>query len=237
MYDVNDFKIGLIYKYTSPSGKVYIGKTTDEKSRKSKHKTNSVKLNTHFAKAIRKYGFENFKYEVLIKFKPTLDIKKLDRVLNKLEIRYIKLYNSQSPSCGYNLTLGGDGSYGYKHTEETKQKLKKDILNRPKEWHNKLSKSAKQRCSGELPDYIKENLELGRKTHSEETKKKISQSQKKNSKVVQKCDLEGNVLEEYDSIIDAARSFEDNHKTRAKRIGECCNGKRKTIYSFIWKYL
>lgn len=235
MYDINDFKIGLIYKYTSPSGKVYIGKTINEKARKNQHKT-LRNPHTYFANAIRKYGFKNFKYEVLIKFKPTLDIKKLNRVLNKLEIRYIKLYNSINPSYGYNLTLGGEGTCGYIHTEETKQKLKQDVLNRPQEWHNKLSESAKQRCSGELPDYIKENLELGRKTHSEETKKKISQSKKKGSKIVQKCDLEDNVLEEYNSIIDAARSFEDNHKTRAKRIGECCNGKRKTIYGFIWKF-
>lgn len=31
-------KIGIIYKYTSPSGKSYIGQTTDESKRKISHK-------------------------------------------------------------------------------------------------------------------------------------------------------------------------------------------------------
>ena len=214
MYNVNDFKIGVIYMYVSPNGKRYIGQTIDERNRKAKHKRDSKTLKTHFANAIRKYGFENFEYKILIKFKPTLDREKLKRVLDKLEQRYIKIYNTYDSRFGYNLNKGGNGNRGYKHSEEMIEYLKT--------------------CS-KTEDQIK-NLELGRKTHSEETKKKISQSKKKGSKIVQKCDLEGNVLEEYDSIIDAARSFEDNHKTRAKRIGECCNGKSKTIYSFIWRY-
>lgn len=32
-------KRGIIYKYTSPSGKVYIGQTVDEKGRKNGHRS------------------------------------------------------------------------------------------------------------------------------------------------------------------------------------------------------
>jgi hypothetical protein len=211
MYDINDFKIGLIYKYTSPSGKVYIGKTINEKDRKSEHKTSCYKRKTYFAHAIKKYGFENFKYEVIIKFKPTLEIEKLNRVLNKLEIRYIKMYNSRDNSYGYNLTNGGEGICGYKHSEEMIEYLKS------------CPKTEKQIS----------NLELGREGHSEETKLKQKNSKKSKMKRVGKYDLENVLLEEFDSIADAARSLEGStQKTKHNKIGDCCNEKSKSAYGY-----
>lgn len=56
-------KTGIIYMATSPSGKNYIGRTTQRlKNRKYKHYSDSFgKLyNTKFSRAIRKYGKENF---------------------------------------------------------------------------------------------------------------------------------------------------------------------------------
>lgn len=53
------------------------------------------------------------------------------------------------------------------------------------------------------------------------------------SKSVGKFDLNGELLEKYSSMSDAARA-NDCSRTH---IGECCNGKIKTYKSFIWKYL
>ena len=60
--------IGIIYCYTSPSGKKYIGQTLSEIRRKSRFKN----LNRNYGgekidNARKKYGPENFKYEVLEK--------------------------------------------------------------------------------------------------------------------------------------------------------------------------
>jgi hypothetical protein len=52
---------GVIYKYTSPSGKSYIGQTVREDQRKKEHYYlaycyENSKFDTKFYKAIRKYG-------------------------------------------------------------------------------------------------------------------------------------------------------------------------------------
>lgn len=231
MYNVSDFRVGLIYKYTSPNGKVYIGQTLNEKSRKWKHKKDAENgRQTYFAKAIRKYGFDNFKYEVIIKFNPTYDYKKLVRVLNKLEKRYIKLYNSTNSSLGYNLMTGGENSI---HTEGTKQKIREQILSRPEEWNIKLSDSAKKRV--ERDGYNKSNLENGRGKKSGETKMKMRDAST-SKKQVEQYDAEKNLIATFNSISDAARSIDEKYKstqkTKSNRIGECCNGKKASIYGY-----
>lgn len=121
-YQINkDMYKGIIYMYTSPSGKMYIGQTINEKSRKNQHRSRTSKLQTYFGRALSKYGYDNFTYKVLIRFKSVEDKIKLNRVLNKLEMRYIKLYQTNNSEFGYNLTLGGDGALGYVFTPEQKQ--------------------------------------------------------------------------------------------------------------------
>lgn len=215
MIEVKEFRVGLIYMYTSPSGKQYIGQTINESSRKSHHKNENVNTETYFGRAIKKYGFENLEYKILIKFKPTPDRIKLKRVLDKLEQRYIKLY--QTNIIGYNLNKGGggDGNLGYAHTEEMKKHL------------STIVKTEEQL----------NNLLLGRGEKSEETKQKISDAQSSKRKQVEKYDLENNLIDTFSSIADAAKSIGGLvQKTKSNKIGECCSGERKTIYSFIWKF-
>ena len=238
MKNANEFKIGLIYMYTSPSGKSYIGQTINEKSRKSQHKNNTSKLDTKFGIAIRKYGFENLEYRVLIKFKPTIDKQKLKRVLNKLEERYIILYNTRDH--GYNLTTGGDSAL---HSEESIEKIRDAANHITDEHREKLSESAKKRKELEMNDPEKReavlnNLSKGWGISSpmpEETKRKISNS-RKNKKCVKQYDLELNLINTFSSITDAAKSIDSNAtlKTKSNRISECVNGKQKTAYNFIW---
>lgn len=109
-------KRAVIYKITSPSGKLYIGKTVDFDSRI----TNYRNLNCHQQKAIYasilKYGWENHTVEILEESNP-------DK-LNELEVKYIREYNSfkRDNPLGLNLTRGGEGSLGRKDTDEVKKK-------------------------------------------------------------------------------------------------------------------
>ena len=58
--------IGTIYKLTSPSGKIYIGQTTNLKDRKRcLYNTNKYYSGHRLDNAIKKYGIENFDFQVI----------------------------------------------------------------------------------------------------------------------------------------------------------------------------
>lgn len=89
-----------IYKITNNiNGKVYIGKSVDIKERWRQERYKQP--NKYFANAVKKYGLENFSFEVLEECsKEELDEK---------EKKYIEKYNSTDINIGYNITSGGTG--------------------------------------------------------------------------------------------------------------------------------
>jgi len=143
--------------YTSPSGKSYIGQTIDEQGRKWDHKNQTIKSKSKFSNAIKKYGLENFEYEILFKCNSKSQ-QRLKIILNMMEVYYIKYHNTYN--IGYNCTLGGDGNLGGNHSEETKQKI--SIANkgkkRSKESKKKMSDShLGQKCKAVL-QFSKDNI-------------------------------------------------------------------------------
>ncbi len=103
---INKSGTGCIYCVTNKiNGKKYIGKTEEYyiNNRWCKHKaTARTNDKNYFHNAIRKYGEENFIFEVVLK-----DIPKEE--LCQKEIEYIKQYGTLIPG-GYNMTLGGCAS-------------------------------------------------------------------------------------------------------------------------------
>ena len=61
-------RIGIIYKYTSPSGKIYIGQTMNEKERRKKFLGKSSYAGEKIDTARKIYGPSSFIYEVLETF-------------------------------------------------------------------------------------------------------------------------------------------------------------------------
>ena len=99
---VNTFKI---YKYTSPSGKVYIGQTKYSLAHRAGGNLGSgYRHSTHFYAAIQKYqGLENFAVEIL---KDNLTLEEA----NYWETYYIAQYDSTNRKKGYNISLGGENN-------------------------------------------------------------------------------------------------------------------------------
>lgn len=109
---------GIVYKIINNlNGKIYIGQTINTlKSRIKRHIRDNVRTVIH--SAIIKYGIENFSYN-------TICYCTNKKQLNDKEKYYINKYKSLVNEHGYNLTHGGEGCMGYKHTEKTKKLLSK----------------------------------------------------------------------------------------------------------------
>jgi group I intron endonuclease len=126
-----------IYKATNKvNGKVYIGFDSNWPHRKNSHKCYHKTGDTKFYRAIKKYGWQNFEWQLLYQSK--------DKIYTKdfMENYFIEQYDSFKN--GYNSTLGGDGTFGIirkkqkvpynhngwlgkKHTEETKKLMSQNM--------------------------------------------------------------------------------------------------------------
>lgn len=103
-----------IYKATNTiNNKVYIGFTSKWPLRIIQHKSHSKNSKTAFHRALRKYGENNFNWELLYQSKD------LQHTVSTMEPHFISEYNSFGEG-GYNLTEGGEGTLGMKYTKETK---------------------------------------------------------------------------------------------------------------------
>lgn len=175
-------KIYTIYKITNTvNQKCYIGFTSrkNPNRRYTEHKNAAFKGNCQFLlhKAFRKYGIDNFIFEIICQSKDRNYLHK------EAESYFIKLYNSfylNENSKGYNMTLGGDGAVGSKHSIESLNKRKNQIWsiesrNRvgnahrgkivSEETKRKMSESAKIR--NKSPEYIKKLSDSKKKMYQD----------------------------------------------------------------------
>ena len=176
----------IIYKATNQvNGKVYIGRTVGVlRQRINSHKcdVNKRRTNGYLHKAIRRYGFKNFKWQVIC-------ICHGIDVLNEMETYYINHYNSMNRDFGYNLTEGGGGMVGWSHSEKSIKKMIEAKLGKPgKKWSTESKQKMSEAVTGaKNHNYGKRHTEehkqkiiktlIGRKC-SEETRKKIGDAQR-----------------------------------------------------------
>ena len=116
-----------VYKVTNiQNSKLYIGKTTDSiKQRWKRHIEDAIsgRLDTHFARAIRKWGEDSFVIE-------EIDTADNEEELNQKEIYWIAFYDSAKN--GYNKTDGGEGGNTYKYKTEEEMILVKGKIKESK---------------------------------------------------------------------------------------------------------
>lgn len=99
---------GIIYKYTFPDGKVYIGQTRNPEKRKREHVDPKIgPVNTGFWEAYQRYG--TFEYEVIHEIESDNEDELID-LLNMWESGYIYQYKADNPEYGYNRTSYGNVS-------------------------------------------------------------------------------------------------------------------------------
>lgn len=104
-----------LYKLTAKSGKVYYGITADFDRRMRQHEANARRINTPLYGYIKKHGWNSISSEIIC-------IGGIS-VIKQLEVSAISTDKTLWP-FGFNLTKGGDGITGHKHSEATKEVLR-----------------------------------------------------------------------------------------------------------------
>ena len=158
-----------VYVHTSPSGKKYVGTTSQSVDARWKNGWGYY-TQPIFYRAILKYSFENFKHEII-----KADLSKEDAI--SLEKELIKKYNTTNRKYGYNVTEGGETISpnnhwnGSHHTEESKMKISMankgrqrfDVTDKNKD-NNYCSQIVYQyTTSGEYIDLFQSTREVERK--------------------------------------------------------------------------
>ncbi len=112
-------KLFCVYMHTAPNGKKYVGITTQKPNRRW-HFGSGYRHNEYFYRAIKKYGWNNFKHEVLF---DNLSQKEAE----KKEIELIKKYNLTNRNKGYNIHSGGNTRLGNKMPMGIKSARHKEV--------------------------------------------------------------------------------------------------------------
>lgn len=153
-----------IYRcFNKSTNESYIGYDSDWPSRKTKHlydhrNPNSASYNCHFYRALRKYGLENFEWEVIYQSRDKEDC------LNTMESFFIEEYDSFNN--GYNMTKGGEGTLGKqswlgrKHQANTKAKISNALKGkiRSKEHSKNISESLKGKSGRKWTDEQRKHM-------------------------------------------------------------------------------
>lgn len=202
----------------------YVGKGKDYRHRKH-FKPSAFKLDDTFKarkmKNIIKEGFSPLEYCIIIE-----NSLSEEESLNK-EKFLIKKIGRSDLNLGplTNLTDGGEGWLGAK--SPFKGKTYEDIFGLEKA--KQLKEEKRNRFMGNKnPMFGKPSYLLGKKL-SEETKKRISES---NRKIVIQLDKNGNIVAEYKSLLEASKAMD----VVFSAISNCILGISQTCCGFKWKY-
>lgn len=121
--------VGLIYKITNLiNKKIYIGQTIRSFIERINDYKNGLG-NDYLNNSINKYGFDNFKFEII-------DTASSIDELNEKEIFYIKEFDSTNKNIGYNIESGGGNAIPSKETLEKLSQSHKGIK-QTDDWINK----------------------------------------------------------------------------------------------------
>lgn len=202
------------------NNKVYIGLSVDIEERWQHHRSlylniNSKEANKPLYLAFRKYGIENFDFQIL-------EECSLEELFDK-EKYYIKLYDCcilDGYDKGYNLTRGGEGN------------LLTDYYLIYELWLTGLNqKTIAQKLHITEATVVRALNSFNIDSHIRRSRA-VSKEMESRRKPVIQYDINMNYLAEYVSVAEASRQT----KTQSADISKVCKGRRKTAGGYIWRW-
>lgn len=245
---------GVIYRYTFPNGKVYIGQTNNPRSRMAQHLSEKTGArNVAFWRAYKKYGeYEYDEIEVI----EESTAESLRNRLNQLEQLYIAKYKSTDPNYGYNLTSGGNifvvNEEGRKHMSDARTD-KKPVLqydlngNFIAEYESTIAAaksigtsagSVWSCCIGTASGRRAKKVQIIKgytfrfKEDYPSSPSHIDIEITTNRKKVLQFSLQGKFIKEWDSIVEA----ETFMNYCGSGIRQCCYGKYRQSNGYMWRF-
>ena len=219
-----------VYKHTFPNGKVYIGITCQKPSARwrtdgSGYRPTNGRTNRIW-NAIKKYGWANVEHEILF---DGLSKKEAEQK----EIYLISLYNSTDDNYGYNISKGGNAP---SITPEIREKISLSRVGKNYGYIGEFAPMYGKHHSDETRTKIRmvttgENNPFYGKHHSEDIKQHQRDIRKDISKSVIQKDMDGNIINKFQSIHYASKYTGVNRQC----ISFCLKGIYKTAGGFIWE--
>ena len=240
-----------VYRHVAPNGKMYVG-ITGRKPYKRWKGGYGYQHNDYFFHAIQKYGWDNFRHDILLTGLTAEQASLAERL-------FIGYWKTNDVNHGYNFESGGLTLC--EHSDISKQKMsisRKGV--KFSEEHKKKISEAQSGCRNHnygktTPEDVKKKISESTKGernhfygkhHTEETKRKISQakqnisdetrrkmSERRPKKRVVQIDKNQNIIV---NIFESMHEAERVTGIRNDHICECCRGKGKTAGGYKWKY-
>lgn len=230
-------RICTIYKIKNIiTNQIYIGSSINIRSRIRRHfkelkdgKHHSLKLQRSYDK----YGKENFIVEYLVTVP--------EEYRQKMEQWFL-----DNNDCYFNNEkIVGKPSINRVYSEEDREKIRRRMLGNTyhllsngltDEGRKKLAEAAENRIWTEESRKKLSNSKIGNKSltgllHTEDTKNKMSLNSHNKRKISQ-FNTDGSFVTEWESISEVVKKL--NYCSSS--ISNCCRGKIKTSYGFIWRY-
>jgi group I intron endonuclease len=211
----------IIYKVENiDSGKVYIGATSKSlETRKKDHIKKSKKGKSYaFQQAIATYGPEAFRWE-------QIDTATTINELAQKEKEYILKYNSKEQ--GYN----SDSGAGFKKTVYQYAVKDGQLINSYDCLENAgIAVGADKRSISSAALGVNKTCNGFVWSYSSTFQSDLNDNRKK---VVQQFSLEGEFVNEYNSVSEASKQTDCNKTSIAK----VCRGERQSCGGYLWKYI
>lgn len=201
----------------------------------------AYKRNPHFNAAIQKYGWDSFEHIILCKnlsFETACLYEKF----------YIKCFNLKDNRYGYNMTDGGEGTWGYVFTETQREKMRinnsgksNPCFGRTGSLHPMFGLKGKDNPNFGSKRTIeqRQRISKGRKgmrfseTHLQHMRESAKHGKDSVfSRAVDMFDINMKYIRTFDCLTEAAQFV----KADVSNITKCCRGKIKTSKGYIWRY-
>lgn len=203
-------------------GKKYIGQAKGIKARWMHHKSelrNNSHHNNYLQNAWNKYGENNFIFNIL----EQCDCSKLD----ERECYYIDMYNTTNRAFGYNLKTGGQNG-GCCWADDARTRHSQKFIG------HAVSEESRRKISKNHADISGANNPMYGKTHTQETKNKISTINKGRKSAKRNC-APVYCVEMNKVFIDATEAAKELN-IDGSAILKVCRGERQTCGGYHWKF-